>query len=95
MTTSRRFESISGIPNRTATDPSPELDAVPAADPVEKPAPTGVTKLRTATRQRPAVETPNPPPTQASAGADGGVRRIAPRLDPALHAALTAWAAGA
>lgn len=93
MTASRRFESISGILNRTATDPSPEPGDEPAPDPAEAPAPTGVTTLRTATRQRPAAETPTPLPAEASAGADGGVRRIAFRLEPALHTALTARAA--
>lgn len=97
MITSRRFESSSGILNRTATDPTPEPAEPPAPAPAaaEEPAPTGVIKLRPAVRRRPAVETPTPSPAKASASADGGVRRIAFRLDPDLHTALTGRAAAA
>jgi hypothetical protein len=95
MTTSRRFESISGILNRTATDPSLEQAGASAPAVAEEPAPTGVTKLRPAARSRPASEAPAPPAAKASAGSDGGVRRIAFRLDPALHTALTARATDA
>jgi len=93
MTTSRRFESISGILNKTATNPTPEPAGPPAPAAAEEPASTGVTTLRPTTRRPPAVDTPTPPPAKASTSADGGVRRIAFRLDPDLHTALTARAA--
>src|SRR4051795_4013828 len=94
--TSRRFESIGGILNRTATDPTPtdepdDTAATAAADP----APAAVTKLRPAGPNPRRIEraATQQPARTASASSDGGVRRIAFRLDPALHSALTGRAA--
>lgn len=87
--TSRRFESIGGILNRTVPprpDDQQRSELQPAArstptsdatDPVSAPA-------STARQGRPSAK--------VSAKSDGGVRRIAFRLDPALHEALTARA---
>lgn len=96
--TNRRFESISGILNRTATDTAADLGTAEqprdqshaAADP----APASVTTLRPATPDagRPAQSLADASP-KASTTSDGGVRRIAFRLDPTLHTALAAKAA--
>src|SRR4051794_5400596 len=93
--TSRRFESIGGILNRTATDPTPTDepdDAAPTA--AADTAPAAVTKLRPTGQnpRRPDRASAQSSP-KSSTKSDGGVRRIAFRLDPALHSALTARAA--
>lgn len=88
--TNRRFDSIGGILNRIPA--SPDADNSPQP----KPAP----KLRSVNGETdnpagpPVVAVRQPQPrTRASAKSDGGVRRIAFRLEPALHEALTARAA--
>jgi hypothetical protein len=91
--TSRRFESIGGILNRTATDPTPTDepdDTTPTA--ALDTAPAAVTKLRHTGQhpRRTGGAATQQPSRKASASSDGGVRRIAFRLDPALHSALTA-----
>lgn len=93
--TTRRFESISGILNRTNTDPEQAgltheyLPESPAEAPATPPA--NVTNLHPPIQDRlPSPGTPN-----VSAKSDGGVRRIAFRLDPNLHSALTTTAANA
>jgi hypothetical protein len=94
----RRFDSIGTILSRTSEGNPPvasdqENLEVAATDP----APLGVTELppmtsRRSTRPQSSVSPPRLA-TGASAKSAGGVRRIAFRLDPALHAALTGRAA--
>ena len=105
MTTNRRFESISGILTRTTpntgTDPAPDPAGQPSGsvNTAAEPAPAHVTTLRPAAgpgtspggRRRTADPAPRPQPK--SAAADGGVRRIAFRLDPDLYTALNNRAA--
>lgn len=100
--TSRRFESISGILSRPSAPTSNELPSVTriigsTADVGTAEAPvtsngTQVTQLRP-TNESELGRTVTNPPTRASEIADGGVRRIAFRLDPSLHSVLSARAA--
>lgn len=93
---SRRFESIGAILNRATSNPTTS-DGEPQN---ERPATPRSASPASEGQPRPAAPTvrrPPPPPTvsvkSVSAKSDGGVRRIAFRLDPALHEALTGKAA--
>lgn len=93
-----RFESISGILTRTTGGTGPDAAAPSkAADDEADAEPAPVTTLRPAGPGTPAggrrrTADPAPRPQPKSATVDGGVRRIAFRLDPDLYAALTARA---
>jgi len=97
--TTRRFESISGILNRTPA-PATAADPDPAADPAQQPEPVlapqeagNVTKLHPKPNGRRSAPPANKRDSAAPATHDGGVRRVAFRLDPTLHAGLTTAAA--
>ena len=81
--TSRRFESIGGILNRST--PSPGTQPTPPNTPGRGGAGHASRSLTTPSHDQPTAK--------ASAKSDGGVRRVAFRLEPGLHEALTTRAA--
>ena len=99
--TTRRFDSISGILNRTpdpatATEPDPATEPDLAADPAQQPKPAlapqeagNVTKLHLKPNGRRSAPPANKRDSATPATHDEGVRRVAFRLDPTLHAGLT------
>lgn len=90
---SRRFESIGGILNRTSRTAA-SLEAGNQTQP--QPAPVGASRTAdgdTRTRTSTPLSADRQARPKASAQSDGGVRRIAFRLEPGLHEALTARAA--
>ena len=89
--TTRRFESIGNILSSRSAELAQPAHDEPLSAPAAEPSPTPVTELRPATSSSPRrPDTTKRPPR--SAAATGGVRRIAFRLDPDLHSALTARA---